>query len=179
MRERDDIAELRAAGAAVRAEWQADEAEWTRAALDVWEHHRTLADVARDCMHRGDVVACEVGGTTFTGGIVGVGDDFVRVAVGSGPVDVHLAGGGCVFRVVERARAGGSRGHGGATTFRARLLELEARGSSVEVGVAATTGALRGVLRVGRDQLSIETCDGLRTYVAIGSVGWVRPVDVD
>jgi len=71
----DDV-DLPAAGA-LRAAWRAEEAEWSRAALERWEHDRTLADVLRDCMHRGDTVAVDVDAQVFAGAVASVGVDMV------------------------------------------------------------------------------------------------------
>jgi hypothetical protein len=172
-----DDADL-AVAAALRAEWRADEDEWTRAALERWEHDRTLVDVMRACMHRGDTVALEFAGRTFVGLVTAVGDDMVRVATTDGSVDAHLGSAEMFsFRVVAPARAGGGRGDQTVGTFRARLLHLEGR--DVQVGVTARDDELSGRLCVGRDQISVVDRDGVRRYVPIGSVTWVRPVDVD
>ncbi len=77
--------------ASVRAEWRADEEQWSRAALERWEHARGLADVARDAMRRGDTVAFAFTEVTWTGVLVAVGDDVARLDVGSAFVDLRLA----------------------------------------------------------------------------------------
>jgi hypothetical protein len=82
-----------------------------------------------------------------------------------------------VVRVVAPARRGGSRGDLTVTTFAARLRQLE--GTWVQVGLRAPHGMAEGELLVGRDQVSLRHGDGRRAYVPIGSVCWVRPVDVD
>ena len=172
-----DDADL-AVAAALRAQWRDDEHEWTRAALARWEHGRTLADVLRACMHRGDTVALESPGRSFLGVVTAVGEDLVRVATADGSIDARLdPGAPLVLRVVRAARTGGERGDRSTATFRARLLELE--GTVVQVGLRADDDALTGALCVGRDQLSVVDPDGARRYVPIGSVTWVRPVDVD
>ncbi len=176
--ERDD--ELREVAAATRAEWRADEEQWALAAFEAWEHDRTLLDVARECMHRGDTVAVALPGRTFVGAVSSVGDDRIGIATNEGPVDVRITQDAPItFRVVTRARVGGTRGEQAVVTFRARLLELETDAASVELGVPLADGVLNGRLRVGRDQVSVTDRDGGRCYVSIGSVSWVRPVDVD
>lgn len=172
-----DAADL-AAAAAVRAEWRADEDAWTRAALEQWEHDRTLLDVLRTCMHRGDTVALEFPDRTFVGVVDAVGAELARLATSEGSVDAHVDA-AAVFslRVVAPARAGGGRGDPGITTFHARLLHLEA--TLVQLGTRVRDDALTGELRVGRDQVSVFDRDGVRRYVPIGSVSWVRPVDAD
>jgi hypothetical protein len=167
-----------AAAAGLRAQWRAEEEQWTRAALERWEHDRTLLDVLRACMHRGDTVALAFADRTFTGVVTAVGADLARVETVDGSVDAHLgATAACSLRVITTARAGGERGDPSVATFRARLLHLE--GGVVQLGVRAPDDAVVGELRVGRDQVSVVDRDGARRYVPITSVSWVRPVDVD
>lgn len=167
-----------AAAAGLRAEWRADEEAWTRAALERWEHDRTLLDVLRACMHRGDTVALAFPGRTFRGVVSAVGADLARVETVDGSVDAHLCPTAVLsLCVVATARAGGDRGDPSVATFRARLLQLE--GNVVQLGVRVSDGALAGELRVGRDHVSVVDRDGARRYVPTGSVSWVRPVDVD
>ena len=177
-----DDADL-AVAAALRAEWRAEENEWTRAALARWEHDRTIVDVLHACMHRGDTVALAFPGRTFVGVVTAIGDDLVRLATADGSIDAHLDPVATFsLRVVTPARAGGERGDPTTATFRARLLQLE--GSIVQAGFRGCDGrqgddALTGQLCVGRDQISVVNRDGARRYLPIGSVAWVRPVDVD
>jgi hypothetical protein len=172
-----DDADL-AMAAALRAEWRAEEHEWTRAALERWEHDQTLADVLRACMHRGDTVAMEFRGHSFVGRVTAVGGDIAQLTAVDGSIDAQL-GPHAAFglRVVAPARDGGERGDQTVSTFRARLLQLE--GAVVHLAVSVRDEALLGRLGVGRDQVSVVSRDGVRCYVPIGSVAWVRPVDVD
>jgi hypothetical protein len=159
--------------AAVRAEWRADEEQWARAALERWEHGRGLADVLRDCMHRDDVVTCELPTVTWTGAVVAVGVDVVRLAVGEAPVDVRLT---ADAPFVVRARPGtgpGARDGSALTTFLARVRELD--GTAVSIGTP--TGSLEGRMRLGRDQVRVTDRDGGIAYVPSGSVWWVRALD--
>lgn len=170
-----DDAELRARAAALRAEWRDDEEEWTRAAFERWEHGRTLVDVARDCMHRGDTVVIITAGVAFRGEIVAVGADTARVAVDrERAVDVNLAGDApVVLRVDGRVRTRGSHDTDGARTFRARLLEREVD-DRVELGAPVLAESLVGTLRVSADHVRIRTRDGADTFVPLRSVAWVR-----
>ncbi len=171
-----DRAGLGDAGAAVRAEWRADEEEWTRAALEHWQHQRTLLDVVRECMHRGDTVAVRLPHATFTGRVCAVGDDLVAIDVLDGRVDVRVdAHTPVVVRVVERARAGGTRGER-VTTFRARLLELEMDERDVELGAQSAGGIVRGRLQVGADHVTGHERDGSSAVIALAAMAWVRPV---
>jgi hypothetical protein len=167
------------AGAAVRAEWRADEEEWTRAAVERWRHERSLLDVILECMHRGDTIALRLGHITFTGRVQAIGDDLVALAAPDGRVDLrvddHVP---LVARVVERARTGGTRG-GAVTTFRARLLELEMDELDVEIGTPLAGGdVVCGQLTVGRDHVIVHERDhtdtGTGTVIALAAVAWVR-----
>ncbi|MEX1007208.1 MAG: hypothetical protein WD271_05120 [Acidimicrobiia bacterium] len=172
-----DRAGLGDAAAAVRAEWRADEEEWTRAAVERWQHERTLLDVVRECMHRGDTLALRLPHATFTGRVCAVGDDIVALDVlGYSRVDVRVtAHTPLVARVLERARAGGTRGEG-VTTFRARLFELEMDERDIELGAHGAGEIVRGRLQVGNDHLISHDREGSETLIALAAVAWVRPV---
>jgi hypothetical protein len=179
-------ADLSTTAGSMREEWRADEEEWSRAAAAHWAHGRSLVDIARELMHRGDTVAVTAGETTFTGEVTDVGLDVLRLRTATGTVDLQLAAvttgsGGrratrlpapVVLRVVTRARSGGRRASGHATTFRARLLEHEADAIEVTLGSVLLDGELSGLVTVGRDQ--VHVCDrGGETYVPLAWISWV------
>ena len=161
-------------GAAARAEWRAEEEQWSRAALEHWEHRRGLDDVLRDCMHRSDVATFAFASVTWSGSVVAVGRDVARLDTGATSVDVRLTPDA---PFVLRTRPGADDAHAGEMigTFSARLRELD--GTAVCIGTSS--GGLEGELRVGRDQLRLTSPDGVVAYVPIGSVWWVRPLDDD
>ena len=158
-------------GAAARAAWRADEQQWTVAALAQWHHRRTLTDLAHEHLHRGDVITVTWpdGASTFTGAIIGVGSDSFALDVATARVDVRLDSTiPLVWRVMQRAADGGTRGHA-LDSFRARLLELEATSAIVDVGVGT------GVLTVGRDHVMIEHPGGdATTVVAFSALRYVQ-----
>ncbi|MFI5046346.1 MAG: hypothetical protein ACHQIG_04730 [Acidimicrobiia bacterium] len=169
-----DTAGLGTAAAAVRADWQADEEHWTAAALEQWRHGRTLTDVARDHLHRGDTISLLWAGCSIavTGRVLGVSDDALAVETSGSRVDVHLAPSTAIaWRVVERAERGGCRGLA-LGTFRARLLELEAGDDPVDVALDGDD-TLHGALQVGRDHIVVHTPGG-EWVVALSAVRWVR-----
>ena len=157
----------------LRAGWRDEEEGMARDALEAWTHQRTLVDVARELMHRGDAVAFLTTGTAFAGTIVEVGRDLVIVRGAPGDVDIHLAVPPMV-RVVERAKTGGTSG-GSGLSFRARLAEHEMAGLDVVVGTTHTGYALRGRLTLGADQIHLRGTDGAETYVPIVSIAYVAP----
>jgi hypothetical protein len=158
--------------ATTRATWRADEEEWSWAALEHWEHQRTLVDVLRDCMLRGDTARFAFGDVSWSGTVVAVGVDVVRVEVDPFAVDIRVSA-DAPFVLRTRPHAGpGRRGDGGVTTFVARVRELD--GTAVSIGTFG--GSVEGTLRVGRDQLRLSADDGPPAYVPTASVWWVRPL---
>jgi hypothetical protein len=173
---------LAAEAAAARAAWRAEEEEWTQAEADRWMHRRTLVDLAREYLHRGDTVAVVAAGTTFRGTLTRVGNDWLQVMTAGGAVDIALTLTGkwdgplpapVMIQQLERASAGGCRDDGSVATFRARLLEHEANGEDVVVGSALLGEELQGVLTVGADHV-VVTAGEIET--ALVAVSWVRPV---
>ena len=75
----------------------------------------------------------------MVGTVLGVGPDGLALRTAGGRVDVAVRA-GIAWRVVEHAASGGDTGIAMAG-FRARLLELEAAGSVVEVGAALPDGS--------------------------------------
>jgi hypothetical protein len=167
--------------ATARAEWRAEEEQWSRAALERWEHGRGLADVVRDSMHRGDTVTFGFPSHAWTGVVVAVGRDVARVATGDTRVDIRLGvDAPFVLRVragmhvdVHAARGAAGRDDSTLTTFTARWREVD--GTALCIGTS--TGPLEGRLRIGVDQLRVTDLDGGLAYVPMDSVWWVRPLD--
>jgi hypothetical protein len=163
------------AAAAARSEWRADEEAWTRAAVEQWRHNRSLRDVVRDAMHRGDRVAMVFPAVVFTGFVAAVGDDVVVLDTLDGLVDVNVdARAPLVVRVVERAHTGGTRG-ARVTTLRMRALELETDGCDVRIGCSLSPTIVEGPIRVGCDHVVVAERDG-DVVVALAAVAWMRRV---
>jgi hypothetical protein len=168
---RGDDPDLAATGAAMRAEWRAEQEAATRDAAEAWQHSRTLADVLVECMHRGDRVALVVGGHRVVGEVVDVGDDVVSVMGLSGRFDVHLAPSvPCHLQIEERARYGGRRADSAAPTFRARLLDREAAGDDVSLATLVDSETFDGQLHVGADVVVLRTRLGAQHYFPLSAV---------
>ncbi len=164
-----------------RAEWRAEEEQWSRAALECWEHGRSLVDAVRDCVHRGDAVTFGFASQAWSGVVVAVGRDVACVDAGAGRVDIRLGTDApFVLRVrggshVDVHAAGGATGcaEGTLTTFVARLREVD----GTRVCIGTSVGPLEGRLRIGVDQLRVTDAHGGVAYVPMDSVWWVRPLD--
>ena len=176
--EQDRPPDLGAAGAAMREEWRAEQEAATRDAAEQWRHSRTLLDLARDHMHRGDRVAITVAGHRAVGAIIEVASDRIALLDGSDDgarSDVHVTDAlPLAFSVVERARSGGRTG-ARTSSFRARLLELEAAGSPVVLATAIGPDPFTGNLSVGTDLVVIATGAGTEFVVALSAVAFVSP----
>jgi hypothetical protein len=153
-----DLADL---AAALRSEIRLEAEEAEREAAAAAALQRSLADVARELMAHGDIVAVDAGGRVFVGSIAEVGTDLVGLEASAGRVVVNL---GCVasLRVVQRARAGGrSPVPGVQTSFRARLLELCLSGEEVEAGMSGIEDSVVGRLAfLGSDHAAIGDAGG-------------------
>ena len=168
--------DLGAAGAAMREEWRAEQESVTDDAVEQWRHSRTLLDLARDLMHRGDHVAIIAGAHRAVGVIVEVARDRVAVFddVHDARVDVQIAETiPWSLTVVERARSGGRSGAQFAS-FRARLLELEGR--AVTIATMLGPDRVTGTLGVGVDVVMVTTAVG-ETLIPLSSVVSVAPAE--
>jgi hypothetical protein len=162
--------DLRRVERRMRAELRAEAEEYERlAALDLLRG-RTLADVARELVGRGDVVAVTVGARTFVGPVVHAAADLACVRAAAEDVDVNLPATAAI-RIVERSRSGGWRG-AGPDSFKARLFEHERGGAPVEVGWAAER--LVGVVRaVAVDHAVVDDADGRRWHLVTARIGYL------
>lgn len=171
---------LRARAAELRAEWRAEEEEWSRAALESFEHSRTLVDVLRTAMHRGDDVVLGSGGDAVRGVLAHVGDDWCMVHAPGGAIDVPVCATAPLVRVVERSRRGGTSGAPtAARAWRARLFEHEMGRDPCVLAVAGGE-RLVGRLRVGSDHVIVDetprrTSDHRDVFVPLVAVLWVAP----
>lgn len=159
--------------AAMREEWRAEQESATLDAAEQWRHSRTLLDIAREHMHRGDRVAVTVAGHRAVGEIIEVANDRIAVMDDGARVDVHVIDAipfACT--VVERARAGG-RSSTRTASFRARLLELETAGAPVAIATALGPDRFTGAMRVGTDIVVIVAPTGVETAIALSAVASV------
>lgn len=165
----DEIArELRQGpGAEFRAEAELDEIETETGR----RRRRSLADVARGSMHRGDTVSALVAGRTLTGHVDGVGVDYLVLVTAAEVVDVRLDA--AVLRVVP-APSGGHDGRPGSATITARLAEYEQTGERVTLltdTIADVTGSIRVV---ATDHVRIVDLDGADIIIPLRLIAAIR-----
>jgi len=169
----DDPA-LRSLGGALRRELgdelRAEAEESERVAALLLARQRHLRDVAYEAMSRGDLVSVLCGERAHQGHVVHVRGDLATLRTATRHVHVHLAG-PIAVRIDERVRAGGTSDVGGASSFRAQLLELE--GSAVEVQATIADAVAGHLTAVALDHVSLE--DGASRVWALPtySVAWV------
>lgn len=132
---------------------------------------RSLADLHREAMARGDLVRLTVAGRwQVAGDLVGVGTDFVTVQDAHTVVDVALSRSVAVF---ERASRGGRLGTGGARTLPARLREFEATGERLLLRTSDGTEIHGRVALVATDHLVTVDDDGVEHALPTASVAMV------
>lgn len=167
----DELARLlrSGAGAEMRAEAEAVELETHLMRL----RRRSVADVAREAMHRGDRLTVMARGHTFSGDPVFVGKDYMVIETTTEIYDVRLDR---VALAVTRRTEGGHSVRGGSVTFRARLAEYEQTGETVRLVASGIPHELDGrILVVATDHVVVGSSDG-EQVVALGALDLIiRP----
>lgn len=152
-------------------EWR-EEAEEIEAETHVWRLRRkTLGEVAREALHRGDRLTVVCGERSAAGEVVGAGTDYLTLASDALWVDVRLDE--VVIRR-ESSPSGGVEQTSGSTTWIARLKEFEQTGEDLEVWVPASRQGLHGRIEtVAADHLVVTDRLGGSVYVPLGSAAMV------
>ncbi len=154
-----------------RAELEATEFETHQDRL----RRRTLRDVTKMLLHRGDRLTMQIGELQLTGEVVGGGKDYVTINTEHLCVDARLAR--IALRVTKRS-AGGTEARGMAPTWRARLTEMELTQEVVEVYAPSLGNPRRGRIRVvAVDHLWLVDPAGFDSYLPIDEIAVVtRPL---
>ncbi|MGH9198009.1 MAG: hypothetical protein ACRD1T_20030 [Acidimicrobiia bacterium] len=144
-----------------------EEAEEVERLADLQRRRRaSLAEVALDALHRGDEVTIRSTAKTWTGKLIEVGDDYVRLQTSNVVVEALLEG---VAFVVVTSRSGGRSGRPASSTWKARLSELALSGEPVTVLAPALGLEVAGVIElVARDHVVIGGPG--RSYVPLWSL---------
>jgi hypothetical protein len=173
--EHPDLADT---GAAMRAEWRAEQDAATRDASTDWTHRQTLADRLRAHMHRGDRLTVVVAGLRISGVPEEIGSDLLAIRTPIGRVDIHLAAAVPLrIEVTERAAGGGHRGSEAAGgRFRHALIVRE-QDPRVRLGTSQDSDGVEGRLEVSADHVVLVNAAGVEIIVRIDDVAWVRRAD--
>ena len=123
-----------------RAELEATEFETHQQRL----RSRTLQQVAKMILHRGDRLTIQTGKMQVSGEVVGCGADYLTLETVGGRVDARLDR---IAMVVTKQVSGGIDPKGGAPTWRARLKELELTGEEVELYGSSLGHSRQGRIR--------------------------------
>lgn len=154
----------------VGTELRAETEETERLAAQAGRRKRTLTDVARDLVARGDRVAVGVPGRLFTGVVTYAAGDLLVLQTAGGRVDVNLRA-PAHLRVVERAPSGGAASGDGPSSFKARLFEIEMSGASVELGCTTVGQEQPGTIAaVAVDHLIWRDRDGQEWFLPLVAV---------
>jgi len=137
---------------------------------------RRIADVAIELVSRGDIVTVMAGDRSLRGRLTYARGEIASVEAAVGRVDVHLLA-GVVLRVDERSTTGGVTPRQGSDSLRARLLELELGGTSIEVWVPVHGIDVSGsIVAVGKDHVIVRDQDGAEWIVLFGDIAWIRAI---
>lgn len=157
----------------VGAEWR-DEAEITERETHLGSlRKRRLADVAREAMHRGDIVTVLVGGWSVKGAVMFVGGDYLVLQTSSQMLDIVLDR--AVMRI-EPQHGGGHTTRGGSATFKARLAEYEQTGEPVTLHLRGASQLTGRIVVAAVDHCITEDTDGARSHIPIALIEMIsRP----
>lgn len=111
-------------------EWLAEAAEDERLSEILRRRQQDLGDLARDLVHRGDLVRAEMVGQTFSGQLIFAGSDYATLETSDAHVDIRLD---AAVWTIQESPAGGHEQSGGSKTLRARLAETSAAEETVRV----------------------------------------------
>lgn len=152
----------------VGAEWR-DEAEVTERETHLGSlRKRLMADVAREAMHRGDVVTVMVGGRSVKGSVMFVGTDYLVLQTASQTLDIVLDR--AVMRI-EAQPGGGHTTRGGSATFKARLAEYEQTGEPVTLHLTGGASQQAGrILVAAVDHCITEDAEGARSHTPVALI---------
>lgn len=162
----------------VGSEMRADAEESERLAAQAARRKRTLGDVARELMARGDTVVAGVPNRRFTGTVLHAAGDLVTLRTASGSVDINLRA-PAYLRVVERAQSGGRGVQDGPSSFKARLFEVEMSTDVVEIGCVNLGEEQPGrVIAVGVDHVVWHDTEGGEWFLPLSAITHVahRPL---
>ena len=135
---------------------------------------RSLRDAMLDHARAGSAIRLELGGTTFAGRVVHVGDDVVRlVRADRDPVDVAISAlSGVHVAAPDAGPCSVSTGY--PATLLARCRELLQANTEVEIG-RRVLSPVRGTLAAATaTHIEADTSDGGAWLVPLAEVAWIE-----
>lgn len=152
----------------VRADAEEDEALAALAHLRA----RTLDDLAREAVNRGDELSVRAGTRVWQGTAIDAGASWLCVHNGAQTIDIRLEA-ITLLTVVRTVRDGGGPLGTGARSWRARMAERELTGEVVEVGLVDGQSLGGRLVAAAGDHLLIDARTG-RSVAPTAAIAWVR-----
>ena len=157
------------------AEWVAEAAEDERLTEVLRRRKLNLGDIAKEMANRGERISVEFGGHSFTGAIIGAGDDYATI---QGPGQVAEVG-------LQRARWSILNADGPpvesantADTFRAALHQHAAGETTIRLALGRGDLVIGKIIVVATDHVELADVDERRLYIPIEIVlGTIRSID--
>jgi uncharacterized RmlC-like cupin family protein len=157
------------------AEWTAEAAEDERLTELLRRRRLTLSDFAKEMANRGERVSVEFGGHSFTGAIIGAGDDYVTVQGPGQIAEIALAQ---ARWSILNAEGPSVQAVNTAPSFRAALHEHAAAETNIRLTLDRGDMVIGKVAVVATDHLEFSDVDERRIYVPMEIVlGTIRSID--
>ncbi len=150
-----------------RAEFEATEFESHQDRL----RRRTLRDVGKMLLHRGDRLTLQAGSLRLSGQVTAGGADYVTINTRQLCADARL---GMVALRVTKRHSGGAHAAGMPSNWRARLTQMELTQESVELHSPSLGVSLAGRIRaVAVDHVWLVDAAGFDSYLPFDEISVV------
>ena len=157
------------------AEWVAEAAEDERLTEVLRRRKLNLGDIAKEMANRGERISVEFGGHSFTGAIIGAGDDYVTI---QGPGQVAEVG-------LQRARWSILNADGPpvesadtAESFQGALHQHAAGETTIRLTLDRGELVFGKITVVAADHIEVADVDERRLYIPMEIVlGTIRSID--
>jgi hypothetical protein len=153
---------------AVSRAWQQEAAEDEELTTLQDRRRLTMSDLAKEMVNRGERVAVQYGGHSFSGLVVGGGVDHVTIEGSGQQADVLLEG--AYWSVIHGDRPEKAPGVATDETIHARLAEHAERRSTVRLAVPSGELVIGRVSVVSQDHVEVADADGRHIYVPMSLI---------
>lgn len=157
----------------LRSDSRADQEDAEAAAAELSRAVRSLRDALLDHARSGAEMRVEVGGSSFVGRVVHVGDDVIRIVVADqSPMDIAVSAMSAVFVSGESSRpVAVSSGY--PATLLARCRELLQVNAEVEIGRRSSPPIAGTLMAATATHVEVAPAGGGVWLVPIVDVSWV------